>query len=147
MKQRNLVLAITFGSLLSAPVFADLDSDSATVSMQVAQFAALTGLDDFVLTTTDASGSAGAVYSGSDSFNLESNTQVRVAISGGDLSNGSDSVSTTYGLDGGGMIMDTEVDSVHDAAHTVSAQATLGDISAQKAGAYSADITLTVSAL
>ncbi|MFL0798600.1 MAG: hypothetical protein K6L73_14055 [Cellvibrionaceae bacterium] len=133
--------------ILSNAAYADLDSDSATVSMSVAQFAALTGLDDFVLSTSDVDGSAGAVYSGSDDFALESNTQVRVSLTGGDLSNGSDSVSTSYDIDGGGLIMETAADSVHNNSHTVSAEATLGAISAQKAGAYSSEITLTVSAL
>lgn len=137
------IAALTFGSVAQA----DLDSDSATVNMNVAQFAALTGLDDFTLTTSQVDGAAGSVYSGSDQFALESNTQVRVSLTGGDLSNGSDSISTEYDLDGDGMIMETAANSVHNDNHTVSAAATLGNISSQKAGAYSADITLTVSAL
>ncbi|MFL0811336.1 MAG: hypothetical protein K6L76_13035 [Agarilytica sp.] len=141
------ISALLFTSVLANGAYAQLDSDSATVNMNVAQFAALTGLDDFTLTTSDTDGSSGAVYSGSDDFSLESNTQVRVSLSGGDLSNGSDSVSTSYALDGSGIIMETAADSVHNASHSVSASATLGAISAQKAGAYSSEITLTVSAL
>ncbi len=147
MKTFHSIIATVFISSFAIGAYADLDSDTATVSLSVAQFAALTNLDDFVLTTTDPDGSAGAIYTGSDSFNLESNTQVRVSLSGGDLSNGSDSVTTSYDIDGGGIIMDTTANSVHDATHVVSADATLGAISAQKAGAYSTDITLTVSAL
>ena len=135
------------GAAAASPAFADLDSDSATVSMDVSLFAAVTGLDDFVLSTTDTSGAASAVYTGSDSYQLESNGQVRVSLSGDDLSNGSDSVSTTYALDGSGTSYDTTADAVHNAAHSVSATATLGNISSQKAGAYSTEITLTVSAL
>lgn len=149
MKNLTLALAPTVlaAAMFSSSTFAELDSDSATVSMNIAQFAALTGLDDFSLTTTDTDGSAGAVYSGSDSYSLESNSQVRVSLSGSDLSNGSDTVSTSYALDGSGMTFDTTADSVHNASHSVSASATLGAISAQKAGAYSSVITLTVSAL
>lgn len=147
MKIKQLVLATTL-SVLALPGFANtLDSDSANVTMEVAQFASLTGLDDFVLTTTDPDGSAGAIYTGSDNFNLESNTQVRVNLAGGDMSNGVDSISTSYALDGAGIVFDTEADSVHNASHSVSAAASLGAISAQKAGSYSSVITLTVSAL
>lgn len=144
-KKALIVTAVS--TLISGHAMADLDSDSATVSMSVAQYAALTGLDDFVLSTTDTDGASGSVYSGSDSFNLESNAQVRVSLSGGDLSNGTDSVSTSYSLDDGGTTFDTTADSVHNASHSVAASATLGAISAQKAGSYSAVITLTVAAL
>lgn len=135
-------------AILAPTAHASLDSDSATVDMSVAVFAALTGLDNFTLTTTDVDGAAGSVYSGSDNFALESNAQVRVSLSGGDLSNGGgDSVSTSYNLDDNGIIMETAANSVHNNSHSVSAAATLGAISAQKAGAYSSEITLTVSAL
>jgi len=43
--------------------------------------------------------------------------------------------------------MDTTANSVHNAEHVVSAQAVLGEISAQKAGGYASEITLTVSAI
>jgi hypothetical protein len=135
------------GTVFAAPAFASLDSDDATVSMNVGLYASVTGLDDFTLTPDALDGAASATYSGSDSYNLESNGQVRVTLSGADLSNGVDSVSTAYALDSAGTTFDTTADVVHNAAHEVSAQATLGEISSQKAGAYSAEITLTVSAL
>jgi len=144
---KKLILATAIGALAFNAQAAELDSDSATVSMNVGLYASLTGLDDFSLTTSDADGSAGAVYSGSDSFNLESNGQVHVSMTGGDLSNGADSVSTTYSLDSGAMEFDTAADSVHNSAHTVAAAATLGNISSQKAGAYSGNITITVSSI
>lgn len=144
MKKLLLTTAI---AALAMNANAELDSDSATVSMDVGLYASLTGLDDFSLSTSDSDGAAGAIYSGSDSFNVESNGQVRVSMTGGNLSNGSDSVSTSYALDDDGMTFDTTADSVHNASHSVSAQATLGDISAQKAGAYSGSITITVSAI
>lgn len=139
----SILIAASFGTAHAAT----LDSDSANVTMDVAKFASLTNLDDFVLTTTDPDGSAGAVYTGSDNFNLESNTQVRVSLSGGNMSNGSDSIATSYSIDSSGLIIDTAADSVHNASHSVSAAATLGDISAQKAGGYASVITLTVSSL
>lgn len=125
----------------------DLDSDSATVSMNVGLYASLTGLDDFSLSTLNVDGSAGAVYSGSDDFNLESNGQVHVSMIGTSLSNGSDNLNTAYGLDNSIGEFDTSADAVHNATHSVSASAMLGDISAQKAGAYSSAITITVSSI
>ena len=69
-------------------------------------------------------------------------------MSGGDLANGPDEISTNYNLDGAGVTFDTAANAVHSQSHTVSAEATLGaGISSQKAGAYSAAITLTVSAI
>lgn len=149
MIKRNLLTGMALaGALVSAPVFANLDQDTATVSMNVGLFAALTGLDDFVLTTTDPDGSAGAVYNGSDSFNLESNGQVRVAVTGDNLKSATDTeVATSYALDGAATTFDTSSNSVHNAEHSVSAQAVLGEISAQEAGGYSSIITLTVSAI
>ena len=142
-------LAIASITVLAVPFVnaSNIDSDSATVSMNVGLFAALTGLDNFSLSTSDTDGASGAVYSGSDSFSLESNGQVRVSLSGGDLSNGSDSVTTAYALDSAGSTFDTTADVVHNASHSVSAQATLGNISSQLAGAYSSNITITVSAI
>lgn len=149
MKKLPLIAAIALaGSIVSAPsLAAGLDTDSATVNMNVGLYAALTGLNDFTLTTSDADGSAGAVYSGDDEFQLESNGQVRVTLAGANLQNGADSVSTAYKLNDAGTTFDTEAKKVHNAAHKVSAAATLGEISSQQAGAYSSVITLTVSAI
>lgn len=148
MINRKLATAIALASsIVAAPAFAQLDQDTATVSMNVGLFAALTGLDNFTLTTDDPDGSAGAVYDGSDTFNLESNGQVRVSLTGGNLTSGDNEVATVYQLDNAATTFDTASNSVHNAAHTVSAAATLGEISAQQAGAYSSVITLTVSAI
>lgn len=121
-------------------------SDSATVSMEVGKFAAIAGLDDFVLSTQNADGSEGAVYSGSSDFRLITNSAVHVILEGSNLSKGLNSVATTYALDSAGTSFDT-VAGVHNAEHTVSASAILGGISDQEAGSYSAEITITVSAL
>ena len=143
----KLAIAIALSSLVGVAAADNLDDDSATVTMNVGLYASLTGLDNFVLSTSGSDGAEGAIYSGSDDFELESNGQVRVTLAGSDLSSGADSVSTSYDMDNLGTTFDTASDSVHDASHTVSAEATLGDISDQKAGAYSADITVTVSAI
>ena len=121
-------------------------SDSATVSMEVGKFAAIAGLDDFSLSTQDGDGSEGAIYSGSTTFRLISNSAVHMTLEGTNLLNGANSVPTVYELDGSGTSLDTST-GVHNQEHTVSANATLGEISAQEAGAYSGQITITVSAL
>lgn len=141
------VVALAVSSAASAAPATVLDQKSATVSMDVGRYAAITGLDDFVLHTNDVSGAAGAVYSGADEFFLESNSQVHVTLTGGDLTNGKDSVPTSYNLDGADMQFDTAADSVHAGAHKVAAAAKLGAISAQKAGGYASTITITVSAI
>lgn len=147
MKLNKLALATVIGLVGFNAQAVELDSDSATVTMNVGLYASLTGLDDFALSTTDADGSAGAVYKGSDDFNLESNGQVHVSMTGGALSNGSDSLATMYGLDDANTEFDTASDAVHNETHRVSASAELGQISAQKAGAYSSAITITVSSI
>ncbi len=121
-------------------------SDSATVNMVVGKFAAINGLADFTLSTQSADGAAGSVYAGSDEFRLISNSAVHVILEGSDLVSGTNSVPTVYSLDAAGTSFDTSA-GVHNQEHTVSASATLGEISAQEAGAYSAEITITVSAL
>ena len=135
----------TGGGGNSATVFGSV---SGNVTMTIGLYASITGLDDFTLTTTDIDGSAGAVYDGADNFNVESNGQVRVVLSGANLTNGSDSVSTVYELDStGGTTFDTTSGVVHNASHSVSAAATLGAISDQLSGNYASTVTLTVSAL
>jgi hypothetical protein len=111
-------------------------------------FAAITDLDDFTMTTEGVAGAgANASYEATETFNLESNAQVRLTLSGGDLENAGDTVSTNYSLDEGSTTLDTLADSVHNDSHTISATGTLGEISDQRAGDYAADLTLTVSAL
>ena len=144
---KKVALATIAGSLAFSAQAVELDSDSATVSMNVGLYASLTGLDDFSLSTSDADGEAGATYNGDDDFNLESNGQVHVSMSGGNLTNGSDSVATSYSLDSAGTAFDTTTGVIHNASHNVSAQAVLGAISAQKAGSYSGSITITVSSI
>ena len=147
---KTIITTLISASLLfSASVtFAQpLDEKSATVRMNVAKFASITGLDDFVLLPTNVDGAAGEIYRGSDTFNIESNQGVRVILEGDPLSNGNDILNTQYDLNGDGMQFDTEADRVHNQQHTVNAQAELGDISSQLAGDYEAEIKITVSPL
>lgn len=141
---RPLVIATTvsFASLSHG----ELVTANTSASMTIPLYASVTGLGSIIMSTSDTGGSAGAVYAGSDSFALESNGQVTVQVTGSDLTDGSDVLSTSYILDGGSSSFDTTADSVHNASHTVNASATLGSVSAQKAGTYTSSLTITVSA-
>jgi hypothetical protein len=153
MKARNLLaVVIVLASFVAFPACADnnnlvsFDTDSANVTMSVGLYASLTGLDGLVLMTIDAEGAAGAVYDGSDVFNLESNGQVRVTLSEVDMVNGSDTLDATCKINGQGTF-NSSSNVVHNQAHTVTAKATLGAISALLWGSYASSITLAVSAL
>lgn len=122
----------------------ELDSDSATVTLEVGKYAEITLLDDFSLTTLGVDGDKGAVYSGKDEFKVESNCAVNVSVSGADLSKGEHSIPTDYKLDNAD---DFNTAGPHSQLHEISAEATLGEIDDQEAGGYSAEITITVSAI
>ncbi|MCF6765927.1 hypothetical protein L3V82_09080 [Thiotrichales bacterium 19S3-7] len=164
MKNRKLYAIITAVIFSASVSYADsLDSDSATVTLDIGKFAQVTNLDDFSLNLEEGmvDGQANSFYSGTDTYNLESNTGVTVQLSSFDnLSNGTDEVNTNYDIDIGGngansaseigsnmVTFNTTTDQVHNQQHTIGARAQLGEISNQKAGSYSADITMTVSAL
>jgi len=159
-KLYTIIATLIFG--VSIAHADSLGSDSAEVTLDIGKFAQVTNLDDFSLSLEDGltDGDANAFYSGTDTYNIESNTGVTVALTYEDLSNGSDRVSTNYDIDIGGngvasasliksnlVTFNTTADQVHDSSHVIGARAQLGDISSQKAGAYSANITMTVSAL
>ena len=87
-KLTKLMAAVATLAIFALPSFGfaqELDSAEATVRMQIGKFAKITGLDDFVLTTEDEDGSAGALYSGFDNFNLEANAPVQVVLTGQQL--------------------------------------------------------------
>jgi len=138
---------IGFGALMVGQTgFSNqLDTDSATVSLSVGKYAEITGLDDFALSlTTGADGAMGSEYGGSDQFSVESNCPILVAVTGTDLAMGSNSISTSYKLDGEDSFQTL---GMHNSSHTISATAELGNVSSQEAGAYSSEVTITVSAI
>lgn len=147
MNFKQTAIAGVLASIFTMPAFAELDTGTTEASMNIPIFAAITNLDDFTMTTDGVGGAANTSYEATEEFNLESNAQVRVTLTGGDLANGADSVTTSYSLDAGSTTLDTLADSVHNDSHTISATGTLGEISDQRAGDYAADLTLTVSAL
>ncbi len=138
-----LFVATTMGAVAQA---GQLDQKSATVSMNVGVFAAISGLGDITLATENADGAEGAVYTGSDTFVLKSNAAVSVAVEGTALVNGENKVGASYQLDDSGASFSTAA-GIHNGQHTVAVAATLGDISDQEAGSYAGSLTVTVSAL
>ena len=118
--------------------------DNAMVCMSIGLTATLTGLDDFSLTTHDAAGAAGAIYQGDDLFHLESNGAVRINIVTDGLFNGRHKIMPNFQLDGINGPLNIMADEAHSGDHTLSAVVMLGAISAQQAGQYSGEVTLTV---
>jgi hypothetical protein len=148
MKIKQTAVAGALASIIAMPAFAELDTGGAQASANVAIFAAITQLDNFVLENNiGVDGAANATYVASEPFNLESNAQVRVTIAAGSMTNGSDTLSTIYRFENGTATLDTETDSVHNQEHYLNVTSVLGEISDQKAGDYAADVLLTVSAL
>ena len=94
----TLVLSLVIG-FHGLDALANLDSDNATVRLEVAKFAKIQDLDDFVLTPIGSDGDDGDIYSGFDMFRVRSNTPVLVSLQGGQLSNGVDSIQTSYALE------------------------------------------------
>ena len=144
----KIVTTIVVGLLLSTWGHAQqkLDEAGAGVYMKVAEFAKITNLDDIYLYTDGVDGDKGAIYNGSDQFNLESNTAVQVVLTGTQLTNGESEVKTEYILDKEGMNFNTAA-GVHNGEHMVRASAQLGNISSQEAGDYKGSIQVTVSTL
>lgn len=144
-----VVLIISQPATLLAASYGDpedqaLQSD-ATICMNIGAQASLTGFDDFTLLAETTDGPAGSIYKGSDSFQLDSNAPVRVIIEGEKLSNGEYDIETIYNIDGSMNFFDTASEGIHSSTHNLSALAQLGRISQQKAGDYSASVTLTVT--
>ena len=118
--------------------------DQASVCMTIGQTASLTGLDDFLLATTDISGQAGAKYTGGDQFYLESNGPVRVEIQSGALKNSNSVLIPKYLFDLQSPVLNTAAEGGHGAEHRIDAEIMLGAISAQQAGDYSGELVLVV---
>ncbi|MFK7864783.1 MAG: LruC domain-containing protein [Pseudohongiellaceae bacterium] len=132
--------AASYGAPDSSPLKSD-----ATICMNIGAQASLTSLDDFRLKALTTDGPAGSIYEGEDTFQLDSNSPVRVIIEGDMMSNGEDEINTMYRIDDSRDYFDTASEGVHRSTHTLRAQAQLGRISEQKSGDYSATVLLTVT--
>ena len=153
-KLYTIIATLIFGVSIA---HANLSQITGEVSMGIAKYAQVTNLGDFSLTieTDQTDGAANAYYSGTGTYNLESNTGVLVTLTNANVSNGSDTVSTLFnvnlGTDSVTSITENSLTfnapAKHDEQHTIGARAKLGGISDQAAGNYTADITLTVTAL
>lgn len=133
-------IALTLGNPSSDSV-----NDSATVCLSVGMQASLTGLDDLVLSSAGVSGAPGTIYEGENLFSLESNGPVSVLVSSAGLSDGIDVIRPVYRLDGGEGRMDTAAEGAHNGEHRLTARYRIAQISAQRAGEYAGQVTLTVT--
>ncbi len=163
MKKSLMSLAFAMASTSSICV-AGIDSGSANVSMDIALYASITGLDDIVLTTTNGVEDNGRIYyTASEDFNLESNGQVVVSVVGSTMNHttlpgGEDAGFSNffYSVDGGAQAgsdkngvaqFTTASNSTHNSAHSLSLSRTTGTISGVLAGEYSGTLSITVSGL
>ena len=141
------ILVLTSMMAVSAQAV-PLASQTITGSLDVEKYAEINGLADISLSKDDPSATLNAVWSGGDEFELRANCPVLVSVSGGDMTHGDGitSIPSNYYLDG---VVDSsfETSDVHSGNHNLNAKATVADLAAQKSGAYSASITLTVSPL
>ena len=120
---------------------AEITNDNATMTMLVPLSATLSKLDNITLTSVDAIN-----YTGSDTYTLVSNGQVRVSATTTDLVNGTSTVTPTISLDSSGTVYDTSAGVAHDdGLHTLDVAAVVS--TADIGGTYSGVVTLTVSAI
>jgi hypothetical protein len=154
MEFMNIMKKIALGTLLTGALVlpqsthASLTTGGAEVTMNIPLFAKVTGVDDFALNlSSGTAGDVGAVYNGSDSFNVESNGQISITVDQVALTlAGSNSLAAVYDIDGIGASITTTADEVHNAAHVVNASVTLPSIDGQEAGDYAASFTITIAA-
>lgn len=121
-----------------------LDMASREVCLDIGIRAQITGLDDITLTTTQGDGESGAIYSGTDTFFLESNAPVRLLISAAPINNGLNTLPTEYFIDGVANLLETAAAGPHAGSHSINIEAQLGSISDQLAGNYSSTLVITV---
>lgn len=155
MKSLYPYLPLIVAALHIKSVFADSRGtpdevqDTARICMAIGLRASLTELDDITLTTSQVSGSAGAQYSGQDTFHLESNGQVLVLMDSSGLSianaPNAPSIPLILDIDGSSGTYTTVTDDNHNQQHQLNVKAVLKAISAQKAGDYSGTINLIVT--
>ena len=107
-------------------------------------WASINGLDNFVLNTSDASGSSGAYYQGSEVFELQTNAPVYLRITGQSLTQGATSLDTNYTIDGEEEFLATGNYGSYNGNHQIDASTQLGNISSQLAGQYTGTIVVTV---
>lgn len=146
----TLIIVSTLTATAMAERFGNLEgelSDDAVVCMSVGTYASVSGLDDMTLTPLGSDGAAGASYEGTDTFHVQSNSGVRILVTGDPLSNGQDSIRTYYFIDNqlGGTT--TLAGAAHDNNHQIKVVAQLDNISSQQSGTYTTEVTVTVSPL
>lgn len=121
--------------------------DSAVVCLSVGLSASLTNLNHITLTTEGINGLGGTQFSGMDQFNLEANGQITIMIEQTLLTQGEHQIPLFTNIDAAPTQFVTEPDSIHSGSHDLNVEARLGNVSAQLAGNYSAEVTLIVTPL
>lgn len=134
-----LAVGSSFGNLQQSSI-----QDEAIICMAIGVHASLSGLDDMFLLPIDTDGTAGALYSGSDKFMVESNDSLVITASGSNLQNGEDQVATWFFVDGqlGGNYQGENNPGQQEHELTIMAQ--LANISSQQSGFYQTSVTLTL---
>lgn len=128
--------------------FAEIASVTASTSMIVEKYAAISGLDDITLTTSSIGNSSSTLFVGSSSFHLETNCMVHVSVAGSYLKTMlGRTAPTTYSLNGTSSAFNTSVNSTHSSSHSVEIKSLINSIWQQRAGDYSSNLTITVSIL
>lgn len=125
----------------------DTIEDSAVVCLSVGLTASLTNLNHITLTAQGTNGLAGAEFGGADQFDLESNGQVTIIIEQTLLTQDEHQIPLFTNIDAAPTQFVTEPENIHSSIHTLNVEARLGNISAQPAGDYSAEVTLIVTPL
>ena len=161
---KKSLISLAFAMTSASSVFAaNINNESANVSMDVALYASITGLDDIVLTTTNGVEGDGSIhYTASEDFNLESNGQVVVSVVGSTMNHASLPEADTgysnffYSVDGGTAVntntqgsaqFTTASNSTHNSVHNLSLTRTTGTISGVLAGEHRGTLSITVSGL
>ncbi|MEW6675937.1 MAG: hypothetical protein AB1348_08070 [Nitrospirota bacterium] len=160
-KYLTLLVALAMVLGLSGVAMAQLDTKNIQVTATVADYAEITAsCSDSIYTL---SGAAGATDGISCSASIETNCDASVSMSATRLTNGTDFIDTAYSVTAPNSsangtfdpdplaitYLDNGVSIIAKGTYTysVTGTATLGAISAQAAGNYSATITVTVSSI
>lgn len=110
--------------------------------------ASLSGLLDYQASLiSGVDGNAGATYEASSTFEVQSTCNATVSVSSQPLVNGSDESQTistlVHKIDG---LTALSVQAGHDSEHTITTTISLPTISSQRAGSYSTNIIVTITA-
>ena len=125
----RLYSRLAYVLLLIVSLYSSVGIAQTTDCMKEDPWASINGLNDFVLNTSDASGSSGASYQGSEVFELQSNAPVYLRITAQSLTQGATSLDTNYMIDGEEEFLATGNYGSYSGSHQIDASTQLGNIS------------------